>query len=227
MTLNFYNDVFDFLNREKEVRDLKKRKLELGQKIKEKNNQKPDFSDSYNFIGVKEVEKEEVETLKDSFENCAEILRCSIKNECIVEDWGWILQGGTKDESEDIEDNNEEYYAFIDQEYNFYYLMYSNNENITVVAKKLWKEYIPKLKYGEFPPCDEEDCWFKENEDRLNEWYASYILPDICEEEGITLCEVCLENNCMESTICRYEEKLKKAYKSHKKIWKKKNTKKK
>ena len=46
----------------------------------------------------------------------------------------------------------------------------------------------------EYADCDDDDCWYKNNTDRLNEYEKSYKVRDNYEEDTIKLCDVCIES---------------------------------
>lgn len=65
----------------------------------------------------------------------------------------------------------------------------------------------------EYPDCDNDDCWYKGNEDRLNEYSNSYDCWMISDIEIKTFCHVCFHNidvskwyNCVECGISMSDE---------------------
>ena len=53
-----------------------------------------------------------------------------------------------------------------------------------------WRSYSPELSWGDRVPCDNDDCWYRGNLDRIGEWTESLKM----EFGDTTLCSVCFNN---------------------------------
>lgn len=133
-----------------------------------------------------------------------------------------ISGGNDEESSRDYADDikivkDGEYYIFLDNEYYAYFLMYVHSEKIKDVIDILEEDYHPNVEYGKDPPCHVDCCWYTGNSDRLGEWCGSYRLRNMFGNNEIIICPICRSNHGLADEIYDYGEKIRKAYKKHKK----------
>ena len=153
MSLDFYAQVRGFIEKNSGTQKSKKRKTAYEYSIKrnEQSNNKDEEDDTkeYNFIRANEINKEELEFLKLCFTEFAGILHCTVRGGKLINDWGWIINDILDEdgyEFYDEEDEEKEYYIFLNPEYWFYYLMYSANGDTEKIKKVFRKNRNTRFK---------------------------------------------------------------------------------
>ncbi len=184
-----------------EIGDLKNRKVELKNLIRDKEDALAliDLNMERSKVVLVDTLSEDVaRAVPERVDGCYKMLRVRIQKHVIAAPWGHMLLP--------FDDSDGEYYLFMNGVDYFCYRAFLAGGNPEEHVDVMWKKDYGKRN------CMADECWYSYNLDRRKEFKCNYFIPESDHSDRISLCNVDYENNgCRESD--EYFSHLVKQYK--------------